>query len=640
MPGGHSQATKSERRTKRHSQPQMQEQSQSLAQVSAPDSATPQTQLPPQAPSPLPTPLGGGRVDDKELLTKEKLMQRDAFQGHALDIAEIRALVDLVGNYQGIIANNKIPGDGPDFIKAMGAVNANIMKAHDNLIDTLAKTSLTLQQNIAKRIRLFTKEATFARLHKLSDDCANLATIAQSQKIYLNKIYDDMIDAKQTNSGALSQASGKTYGEILSNVELYRFSSGSARALGAGGINTVYRDRFQGRDRVFKRGKHYEHSQLNEHGFEANVGFEVMKYRMKYRDRELFYGNRSAGRVIEADTAQRDVAYSRLNKLFGFDIAVSTQLAGSEAGETSSLMDMAQGEGADQFLFYVGEEWSETAKEWAQQTYDEKLAMALGAIDKARKHINDQDALRANGTLSEKEYRESIRTDENIILEAESWMKKHQRRGTLQTVNLTDPKVAIQLFKMSVLDMVAGHVDRHMGNYMINQTENGEVKLTAIDNDTAFGERTDIQRSKDIKGGEERPALEESFPFVPKEILDTTMAVTGEDLAQALTGLLSKPQIEAACERLRQVQEWFRQLAEKNRVKEVSADSMQELFNKDRFGSYFATLYQGARPGQSPTLQTSPWFKKHKPRPLPKPDKAPSQTTTQTTPQLTPQTTT
>jgi len=134
----------------------------------------------------------------------------------------------------------------------------------------------------------------------------------------------------------------------------------------------------------------------------------------------------------------------------------------------------------------------------------------------------------------------------------------------------------MQVFKMSVLDLVAGHVDRlaghvdrlaghvdrHAGNYMIDQKENGEVKLTAIDNDTAFGERTDIESGKDLKGEEERPALEEAFPFVPQEILDSTMAVTKEDLEEALMGLLSGPQIEAACERLRKVQEWFKLLEE------------------------------------------------------------------------------
>jgi hypothetical protein len=562
--------------------------------------------------------LGGGKIGDKELMTREKLLQRTAFRGAAAAIPEAQVLINLVGNYQQIIDANRIPaGDSPNFIKEMGAVNGRIMSAHEELIAKFAESSQALRDRaMAGQM----PEAVLSGV--LADDCANLAMITQAQKIYLNKIYDDMITAKQKNPGALTEVSGKTYGEILSNLAMYHFSEASAQALGAGGINTVYRDRFQGEDRVFKRGKTYEHSQIDPvTGIEKNVGLQVMEDRMDYRTEELRYGDQSAGRVIKADTAPRDVAYSRLNKLFGFDIAVNTQLAKSGEGETSSLMDMGQGETADKFLFYAGAEWSGEAGDWAQREHTDESAKAQKRLNALRQNLHMLNVEKWAGMVNETDYENKKAEIQKQMQESEKWLAKLKKMGTFQTVDLADPKVALQLFKLSVLDLVAGHVDRHAGNYMINKTEEGETKITAIDNDTSFGTRTDIESDKDVRGGEVRPALEEAFPFIPPEIKEKVMAVSRENIEQALTGLLSKPQIEAACIRLAKVQASFQKLEEKHRVEEVSRANMSELFGKSRFSSYHAGLYQ------SRSMNSEEWFKKKHPngapaKPLPSPPQA------------------
>lgn len=577
----------------------------------------PQNQTQSQSTGPLPVPPpSGGRVDDKELLTRDKLLQRAAFQGEAANVPEVRVLLNLAGNYQQIIVSNKIPaGDSPNFLQEMGAVNAQIMTAHEQLINTLAETAQTLRQKVPKLPRFLTRNASTARLYNLADDCANLATIAHGQKIYLNKIYDDMITAKQTNPDSLRDFSGKTYSEILRNVEMYRFSStGSAKALGAGAINTVYRDRFQGQDRVFKRGKTYEHSQTDASGVETNTGFDVMEWRMRYQAEDLYYGDRPAGRVIRADTAQRDVAYSRLNKLFGFDIAVGTQLAKSEEGETSSLMDMGQGETADKFLFYVGEEWSEVARAWAQREHENESANTQKLIEAYKRDIANLNP--ADPDFEKKKVKMTAEMEEK-----EKYLEKLKQMGTFQTIDLTNPQVALQLFKLSVLDLVAGHVDRHAGNYMINKTEGGEIRITAIDNDTSFGEGTDIETAKQMQGtGQIRPALEEAFPFVPPEIKERVMSISKVDIEQALTGLLTKPQIDAACIRFEKVQAHFKALEEKHRVEEISRQNMREVFGKNVVGSYQASLFQS----RSKSMHTQSWFNKKKEsgapdRPLPRP---------------------
>lgn len=606
----------------------------------APLSAAPGPASRPAAPGPAPLPAAPpttGSISDKELLTREKLLQRAAFQGDVVNLREMQPLLTWLDSYQQAVNSNPIPAaNTPNFPKAMGIVNARIMSAHERLIAVLAQTAQALPQTaqaLPPRIpvsphlpRMFTKEnPAVAVLNRLASECGNLAVLVKSQTIYLNKIYDDMIAAHRRDPDSLQGVAGKTYTEILRDVEMYHFSSsGSARALGAGAINTVYRDTFQGRDRVFKRGKAYEHSQPDAGGMEANVAIDVMQQRMKYKPEELRYGNTVVGWAIKnAHTAQRDVAYSRLNELFGFNVSVSTQLAQSEEGETSSLMDMAQGDTADQFLFYTGTEWAETARTWAHQTYSEKSSKARKTIEDMRRAIADMAAQVAAGTLKADTYEKRKKDAEEMIRESEGYLRRHERRGTLQTVDLTDPAFAMQLFKMTVLDLVAGHVDRHFGNFMINQSEGGETRLTAIDNDTSFSERTDVESTSQMRGGELRPALEEAFPFVPMEIAYRILELKPEDVAQALTGLLSEGQIRAACIRFEKLREWVKKLAadrEHKGIRELTRQNIGELFNRDRGANYFAGLYHGQElRATSPTLQDQDWFRQKPPKPLPVP---------------------
>ncbi len=589
---------------------------QQTASAPTPTSATTTTATAP-VPIPTPPPPGGvlpaasfeGHTHDKELLTRSRLLQRPAFQGEAVQIPEVRTLVGKVEAYEQTVGEFTIPVSGGEaFVRDMGRVNARVMSAHEQLIDTMAQASGTLRQAAVEAARtrlpkIFNRpNPTVIRLNNLADDVANLAVILQSQKIYLNKIYDDMVTAAQTNPASLRQYFGKSYAEVIRNMGMYHFDSsrGTASALGAGAINTVYRDEYEGQGRVFKRGKTYE--TLRDNG-ETNTGFNVLLDRLGAVAEELNYGGSQSTRIGEAvkdaNTAQRDVAYSRLNKLFGFDIAVNTQLAKSEEGESSSLMDMVQGSSGGEFgefVYYssldaVDTPWPQAAEEWAGQEYRGRLAQVdidLAAQERARQN---SEAARASGYKTESDYREDMQQIDKKVRELQSRKAKLQKMKGLKTLDLADPKVALQLLKMSVLDLVAGHVDRHEGNFMISQNPGGETKLTAIDNDTSFGTNTDIGRGGHMGFGEIRPVLEEAFPFVPQEILDKTMGVSEEDLRQALTGLLSGPQITAAAERLRKVQELFRQLQEAHRVEDVTAGNVGQLLGRSSEGSYHGRLF-------------------------------------------------
>jgi hypothetical protein len=590
--------------------------------------ATPTTAAPvqaqPWADATLPTPPAG--VHDKELLTRSKLMQREAFQGDAASMPEARTLINAVENYEQTVNGFTIPVSGGEaFVRDMGRINAGVTAAHEQLMNIMVQTSMTMRKASQSKLpRALTRlNPRFAHARKLADDCAQLANIMQSQKIYINKIYDDMVNAAQTNPAYLRQFFGKSYAEVIRNMDMYRFNSSGANVstLGAGAINTVYRDKVRqpgstaARDVVFKRGKVHEYK-YNQGQQELNTAFDVLESRMKAQQEEMpaymperreatdpatpeYMREDQRQKVIrEVHTANRDVAYSRLNALFGFDISVRTQLSKSEEGDTSSLMDMGSGRDASSFLFYTGGEWAETASAWANADYQAEIEKMEELISKLREDLSGEQ---------NPQFQERLKAD---LASKQAALAKLKKRGAAPTLNLADPRLSLQFFKMSVLDLVAGHVDRHAGNYMIDVSAEGGPRLTAIDNDTSFGPTTDIETSKQMQGtGQVRPALEEAFAFVPPEVKNRVMEVTEEDIRNTLAGLLTEPQITAACIRFDKLQKHFEKLEKEGNVRDVSETNRYEPLSRQPLGSYQSGLFQDA----SKNLFKSVWFQQNFP---------------------------
>lgn len=514
---------------------------------------------------------------------------------------EARTLINAVDQYEQTINNFTIPvSSGESFIRDMGRVNAGVTSAHEQLMNIMVQTSMTMRKASQSKLpkSLARLNPKFARAAKLADDCALLANIMQSQKIYINKIYDDMVNAARTNPASLRQFFGKSYAEVIRNMDMYHFSSGrrGVRQLGAGATNTVYMDSYQGRDMVFKRGKVHEYK-YSGRGERAETAFEVLRDRMGYQEEEMpsYMAEREEAltpgydaetreslrqKVIrDVNSANRDVAYSRLNALFGFDVAVSTQLAKSEEGDTSSLMTLASGQTAGEFQAYAGPEQKAIIEMLALKKYES----VVSKIERELAQIQSSLATEKNPQMLAR-----LRED---LPAKQAELEKVKKKGPARTLDLADPRLTMQFFKMSVLDIVAGQVDRHTGNYMINPDAEGGPKLTAIDNDTAFGTTTDIETTEQINARNQvTPALEETFRFVPPEIKNRVMEVTQTDLAQTLAGLLSKPQIDAACTRLEKLQKYMTELEKHSKVKDITAENSMEAFGRNTIGNYQSAL--------------------------------------------------
>ncbi len=545
-------------------------------------------------------------ITEKRLITLGKVMERPAFKAKP-DHPLVREIFDSIAAYQGIIAGNEIPAaDSPDFIKRIGQINAVILGSHDALTAKFAEASesfRTMSKTADKKDR--------EPFSLLADNCANLATLALSQKTLLNKVYDDLMTALRSNPETVSNFSGKDYQELLLSSSLYQLPS-SAQALGSGAINTVYRAGTPDAPKVFKEGTVHQRQKMVD-GFDRNTALDVMTRRMGYSSGQIEeYGTKPQHQGIAfANTAQRDVAVSRIDKLLGLDMAVNTQLASSQGGNTSSLMDMAQGSIAGEVGYYSGEDNREAAGYWYRNKLEAEIRSKTQEIEAIRlvlsqteERINrlsaidistlDESALRTNQERLANANREKASMISKLPEREKELTKLQARLNEPTLVNLQSPEVVGQLFRMTLLDLIVGHVDRHSGNYMMAAGEEG-VKIRAIDNDTSFSLNTDIMEGTTKTGGI-YPKLKSAFPFVPPEIRDKVQTISEENIRQTLTGLLGPLEINAACERFRIVKEYIGDLESKGQVTDYNPEDTNQrasLFQGDDFTNYLSHLFKG-----------------------------------------------
>jgi hypothetical protein len=293
---------------------------------------------------------------------------------------------------------------------------------------------------------------------------------------------------------------------------------------------------------VFKAGKVHEKHDTGAWVMSERMGYgvgdkvldqHILRYGKQGLQRETLPGQQRAEAIKEARTGQRDVAMSRLNKLFNFDIVVDTQLAISAEDVTSSLMRLARGYKGNAFVSHTGGGFAGKARAFATDLIEDEL----------RQPEDERTGLGIGGAL-----------------------------------NIANPRLVEQFLQMQVLDMVGGHVDRHEGNFMIDPNAAGGTKLAAIDNDTSFGLNPLVDTDDKIEGATKLPSLEGGFPLVTQAIYDQTMRVNEGVLRSSLAGLLREEQITAACARLKQLKDYFAKLSATGKV--IPTLTVEDLTSK------------------------------------------------------------
>ena len=188
----------------------------------------------------------------------------------------------------------------------------------------------------------------------------------------------------------------------------------------------------------------------------------------------------------------REVAYSRLGSLLGSSVTIGAKKATlgadaptgrdfggktflAEGGGSGVLMEEAKGKSWINYNWnYYGLAPGQSGGKpdaRAVLVDEERLSGSLGETVGER--------LRATGAgLTRKSTR-----DPGFI----GGVEADGLNGKGEELDMSDPDYQRQMNEMFLLDTLAGHTDRHAGNYQVGRGEDGRISVKAIDNDLAFG---------------------------------------------------------------------------------------------------------------------------------------------------------
>ena len=118
--------------------------------------------------------------------------------------------------------------------------------------------------------------------------------------------------------------------------------------------------------------------------------------------------------------------------------------------------------------------------------------------------------------------------------------------GTSNTIRRDDPVLLSKLNGLQMIDFIAGQVDRHQGNYIIEVDGTGQVlNITGIDNDMSFG--TKDTATMGTRGARQLPGLGMYFDTV---MANKILALDPDLVRIALSDLLTRDEIQSTLQRL------------------------------------------------------------------------------------------
>ena len=475
-------------------------------------------------------------LEGAPLLSQEDVhkMFLSVSQNYDLD-PKLQTLVDDSFDYDALFRNNQMPSkDDPEFVAKLSHFNSNIMAANDHLLESFAESAAEYFQKYSQEREHGDPELA-KRYEKVGICLKKLAENMQGQKIKLINLYDQALDSYRRNPEALANLENPTFKAIYAGQKPYQKKELEGKALGSGAMNTVYSVHVQGKDQVFKEGHvHLRDMDTNEaFFFRSNIGVTPT---------DFTYGDKVQTVMTDVNTAKRDVAMSRVDKLFGLGIVVNTSLARSERGELSSLMEFAGGRSVQSCDYAFNAEASKGLKLFQQDKYP---ALIAAQKDACQSLLNRMEM--------DPEQKELF---EMSLKENESTIKLMEEKLANPVINIREQSLNQGLMEMAALDYICSHTDRHVGNYKIEEI-NGQLKVHAIDNDTAFK-----NKETETLGSRLKPVvkLESNFPFVTAELKQKIDSVTPQTLRDSLNGLLSKEQVDIACSRLENIQKHFQKI--------------------------------------------------------------------------------
>ncbi len=190
-----------------------------------------------------------------------------------------------------------------------------------------------------------------------------------------------------------------------------------------------------------------------------------------------------------------------------------------------------------------------------------RLAELLGISElvpsSQKVHYIDEDGTERDGILM------AEAKGKNVAAVNEEMRRKQygEREEQIQV----DDAVYLQLNSLQIFDVIAGQVDRHKGNILLEQEGRHIVKARGIDNDMSFGKLTyeDILRHGKVKELPIKSLENEHGPrlsVIDQKVMDSVLALTDEMTEYVFADLLTDAEMKGLLDRLHGVQKLFEKI--------------------------------------------------------------------------------
>ena len=251
--------------------------------------------------------------------------------------------------------------------------------------------------------------------------------------------------------------------------------------------------------------------------------------------------------------ANRAVATYQLDQLLGFDVIPETRFA-SKNGYFGHIMKLAAGASPQQE--------TKVTPEQAVRTDDPNYAAAPNKV--TNKEINiDQYYTSLLDPASLGEGERDVIVDIRKVIGTKVLRANGQRfviQHAYRNFDYSNADIQEGLTSLQLIDLIAGQVDRHPGNYFIGvDPASGRVRVTAIDNDASFGaEHKDL--AKPVKAGH-LPGLPQ---LVSKTQWNRIRQIDDQQIRNALHSTLRPDEVIATLARFNQLKLHLQNLADQN----------------------------------------------------------------------------
>lgn len=497
---------------------------------------------------------------DRGPLTSDKV--RRAAGKDTISSRSVRSLIIHVEEYNANMSALKIPNLGSDQTKFMNELAETNGQAFE-LMQGMQKYLIQKARGYAEKGKKY---------QGLMGLCSKAATDIEYQMKLVNVIQGDCMYALRKGENV---PSGKSYIELLKTTTMKQETDlEDKKYVGGGQMNTLYsmKDEKRGKDRVLKEGfnskSEAEMNDVERDVFQGRIRQEKNRETGAYLESEREYEQMFTSKKLKApekfrlNSANRDVAVSVIDKLFGLNAATETTLAMSAAGKQASFMDKEGGVNGNSAMGYMNE------KEKIRNSASLQMKICMLYLKNGRNAAN----------FSER--------DADDFKEFKS--KKH--------VAINSTAFLESSINLAALDIIVGHVDRHSGNVMVS--ENG---LKAIDNDTAFSLWTilpedrnsfDLSEERKFFGARNQNQatlnLKDTFPKVTKAFKQKICNVPVSAVRGALKGLLMPEEIDACVTRVTQLQEYLQNVTEIDSFDEIDRN---DYYNQVESGGMVAMNY-------------------------------------------------